>query len=71
MTGDELQQAAIELFGFEGWGAKLALALKVHRTQVWRWWTGRSPITGPTQVAIAGLLAEHRRQKNEGEHDGA
>lgn len=52
MTGSELRAVAVKLFGPEGWSRKLALALGVSRTQVWRWSKDVSPIPGPVVAAI-------------------
>jgi len=55
MTGEELKNAAIKLFGERGWQAALALHLGVDRTQVWRYVsTGRVP--GPVAAAVACWL---------------
>lgn len=51
MTGDELKEAAIKLFGERGWQSALALHLGIDRTQVWRYvTTGKIP--GPVQAAV-------------------
>lgn len=51
MTGEELKEAGIRLFGERGWQSALAVHLSVDRTQVWRYvTTGRVP--GPVAAAI-------------------
>lgn len=51
MTGEQLKQAGIQLFGERGWVSALALHLRVDRTQIWRYvTTGNVP--GPVQAAV-------------------
>lgn len=51
MTGEELKDAAIKLFGERGWQSALALRLGIERTQVWRYvTTGKVP--GPVAAAV-------------------
>lgn len=52
MTGQELKEAAIKLFGESGWVTALADALGVDRTQVWRYVNGRTDVPGPVNAAV-------------------
>ena len=56
MTPSELKAAAIKLFGERGWVTALATALKVDRTQVWRYINGKGPIPGPVEAAVSCWL---------------
>lgn len=59
MTGDELKDAAIKLFGERGWQSALALHLGIDRTQVWRYvTTGKVP--GPVAAAVSCWLRSGR-----------
>ncbi len=51
MTGDELKQAAITLFGERGWQSALARHLGVDRTQIWRYVTNNR-VPGPVRAAV-------------------
>jgi transcriptional regulator with XRE-family HTH domain len=51
MTGEELRQAGIELFGEHGWQGKLADRLGVDRTQIWRYVTNNR-VPGPVAAAV-------------------
>lgn len=58
MTGDELKDAAVKLFGERGWVASLAEGLGVDRTQVWRYVNGRTPVPGPVAAAVECWLSK-------------
>lgn len=51
MTGDELKAIAIQIWGERGYVAALANALKIDRTQIWRYIRGSS-IPGPVEAAV-------------------
>lgn len=51
MTGEELKQAGIELFGERGWQSALARHLGIDRTQIWRYVSNNS-VTGPVAAAV-------------------
>ena len=51
MTGDELKQAGIQLFGGRGWQSALAQHLGIDRTQIWRYVTNDS-VPGPVAAAV-------------------
>lgn len=51
MSGDELKEAAIKLFGERGWQSALALHLKLDRTQIWRYVKNDS-VPGPVAAAV-------------------
>lgn len=55
MTGEELKQAAIKLFGERGWQSALALHLGVDRTQIWRYVTN-DKVPGPVGAAVTCWL---------------
>lgn len=51
MTGDELKQAGIRLFGERGWQSALSSHLGVDRTQIYRYVTNNS-VPGPVAAAV-------------------
>lgn len=55
MTGQELKEAGIKLFGERGWQSSLAKHLGVDRTQIWRYVTNNS-VPGPVAAAVACWL---------------
>jgi hypothetical protein len=55
MTGDELKQAGIRLFGERGWQSALALHLGIDRTQIWRY-VSNSNVPGPVEAAVTCWL---------------
>jgi hypothetical protein len=55
MTGDELKQAGIKMFGERGWQSSLALHLGLHRTQIWRY-VRSDRVPGPVSAAVNGWL---------------
>lgn len=56
MTPDELRAAANTLYGSRSAQKKLAYALGSDVASVRRWWSGRTPIPGPVQVAVTLML---------------
>lgn len=60
MTGEELKQAAIELWGGRGWVSALASALHIDRTQVWRYVGKGNDVPGPVRAAVECWLKRHR-----------
>lgn len=59
MSGEELKQAAIKLFGDKGWQTSLADALKIDRTQVWRY-VKHDKVPGPVAAAVSCWLRNGR-----------
>lgn len=55
MTSEQLRDAAILLFGEQGWMSRLAEALDVDRSTVSRWFSSL-PIPGPVAAAIHSWL---------------
>lgn len=55
MTGDQLREAGIRLFGERGWQSSLASALGMERTQIWRYVTNNS-VPGPVGVAVTLMI---------------
>lgn len=51
MSGDELRQAGIRLFGERGWQSALALRLGIDRTQIWRY-VQNDRVPGPVAAAV-------------------
>lgn len=51
MTGQELKEAGIRLFGERGWQAALALHLGIDRTQIWRY-VDNNRVPGPVIAAV-------------------
>jgi hypothetical protein len=51
MTGNELKQAGIDLFGERGWQSALSEHLGVDRTQIWRYVT-TNKVPGPVAAAV-------------------
>lgn len=51
MTGDELKEAAVKLFGERGWQSALASRLGVDRTQIWRY-VSNNRVPGPVAAAV-------------------
>lgn len=51
MSGEELRQAAIEIYGPRGWISRLAADLEVDRSTVHRWLQGVA-IPGPVKAAV-------------------
>ena len=57
MTGEELKQAGIQLFGERGWQSALALHLGIDRSQIWRYVTNNR-VPGAVDAAVTCWL-EH------------
>lgn len=53
MSGQELKEAAIRLYGKWGWQARLAEALRVDVSSVRRWTGGQVPVPGPVAAAVS------------------
>jgi len=51
MTGEELKEAGMRLFGERGWQSALAQHLGIDRTQIWRYVTNDS-VPGPVAAAV-------------------
>ena len=51
MSGEELKEAGIRLFGERGWVSALAAHLGIDRTQIWRYVTNNS-VPGPVEAAV-------------------
>ena len=52
MSGDELKEAAIRLYGKWGWQTRLADALHVDASSIRRWVSGQIPVPGPVEAAV-------------------
>lgn len=52
MSGQELKEAAIRLYGAWGWQSRLAEALGVDVSSVRRWASGQIPVPGPAAAAV-------------------
>ncbi len=52
MSGQELKEAAIRLYGTYGWQSSLAAALHVDVSSVRRWTSGAVPVPGPVAAAV-------------------
>jgi hypothetical protein len=61
MTGNELKQAGIELYGARGWVSALANATGVHRITVYKYINEQLPIPVTIERLVGLLLNEHRR----------
>jgi transposase-like protein len=59
MSGNEMIQAAVMLFGSPGHVTALAERLGVDRTQVWRW-SKQKKIPGPAAAAIKCWLEQKK-----------
>jgi hypothetical protein len=59
LSGEELKQAGIRLFGERGWQSALAKHLGVDRTQIWRYVTNNS-VPGPVAAAVLCWLKAGR-----------
>lgn len=60
MTGETLKAAAITLYGKTRHTSRLAAALGIGRHQVWRYFTGRSPIPRPVEIVVNGLMEKQK-----------
>lgn len=60
MTGQELKEAAIKLFGERGWTTALAENLGVDRSQIWRYVNNRTDVPGPVEAAVRCWLMNRR-----------
>lgn len=65
MTGEELKEAAIKLFGERGWQSALASHLGVDRTQIWRYVTNNR-VPGPVDAAVKCWLENGLPEKDGG-----
>jgi plasmid maintenance system antidote protein VapI len=63
VTGEELKDAAVKLFGESGWVTALAENLGVDRTQVWRYVNGRTPVPGPVAAAVECWLSRAKDER--------
>lgn len=61
MTGEELKQAGIKLYGQRGWQSSLASWLGIDRTQIWRYVKNDS-VPGPVAAAVNCALESATRQ---------
>lgn len=52
MSGQELKEAAIRLYGQRGWQSSLAAALDVDASTVRRWVGGQIAVPGPVAAAV-------------------
>lgn len=55
MTGEELQNAGIKLFGERGWQSALAEHLGIDRSQIWRY-IQNDRVPGPVEAAVTCWL---------------
>lgn len=62
MTGQELTDAGIELFGEKGWMSTMADKLGMDRTAVWRQ-INNNAVSGPVAAAVTCWL-EVKRSKD-------
>jgi hypothetical protein len=63
MSGQELKETAIRLYGEWGWQTRLAEALNVDVSSVRRWTAGQVPVPGPVAAAVTCFEREHKRRK--------
>lgn len=61
MTGEKLKKLAVEMWGERGWTTALASALRVDRTQVWRYVNGQTNVPGPVQAAMECWIGVFRK----------
>lgn len=61
MTGQELKEAAIRLYGERGWQARLAEALERDVSSVRRWTSGQIPVPTPVALAVKAFKKPKRR----------
>lgn len=61
MTPQQLETAAIRIYGRKHWRARLADALAVDVSTIHRLGK-RLQIPGPYEIAVNGMLEHHRRQ---------
>jgi hypothetical protein len=52
MSGEELKQALVALYGGWGWQTKAAEALGVDASSIRRWTGGQIPVPGPVAAAV-------------------
>lgn len=64
MTGEELKQAGIELYGQRGWQSSLASWLGIDRTQIWRYVKNDS-VPGPVSAAVTCALEATRNRETD------
>ena len=56
MTPEQLREAAVALYGPKGSIRRLAEALGLDYSTMWRYLGGKSPITGPVEAAVKCFL---------------
>lgn len=64
MTGEELKQAGIRLFGERGWQSALASRLGIDRTQIWRY-VSNNNVPGPVAAAVECWLGNLQNRSDE------
>ena len=52
MSGQELKESAIQLYGSHGWQSSLAKDLGVDTSSIRRWVSGAVPVPGPVAAAV-------------------
>lgn len=52
MSGQELKEALVALYGSWGWQTKAAEALGVDTSSIRRWTGGQIPVPGPVAAAV-------------------
>ena len=62
MTPIEFKTKAMRIYGKRGWVEKLARVIGVNRTTIFRM-MGREQVAGPYEVALLGLVEQHRRER--------
>lgn len=58
MSGDELKQALVALYGGHGWQTRAATALNVDASSIRRWTSGQIPVPGPVEAAVKCFMRE-------------
>lgn len=59
MSGQQLKEALIALYGKWGWQTRAAEALGVDASSIRRWTSGQIPVPGPVAAAVNCFTREH------------